>query len=173
MIYVKNRLIFGLVGKIIKLVLKTVYKFLSFFNLHITMFVAVVGAILYFTGVLTSHRTILLVFYVLLIGSVIYAIFSSVKKLLGLGKKVEKKGSVQIVERDTDQNVSVQEQTVQEQTVQSTNQSVLPQIDPSKPIRYFAVKDNPSVVVAEYDNRYVLYYKTQSGFKYVRTDFKG
>ncbi len=168
MIYVKNRLIFGLVGKIIKLVLKTVYKFLSFFNLHITMFVAVVGAILYFTGVLTSHRTILLVFYVLLIGSVIYAIFSSVKKLLGLGKKVEKKGSVQIVERDTDQNVSVQEQTVQ-----STNQSVLPQIDPSKPIRYFAVKDNPSVVVAEYDNRYVLYYKTQSGFKYVRTDFKG
>lgn len=132
------------------------------------MFVAVVGAILYFTGVLTSHRTILLVFYVLLIGSVIYAIFSSVKKLLGLGKKVEKKGSVQIVERDTDQNVSVQEQTVQ-----STNQSVLPQIDPSKPIRYFAVKDNPSVVVAEYDNRYVLYYKTQSGFKYVRTDFKG
>ena len=168
MIYVKNRLIFGLVGKIIKLVLKTVYKFLSFFNLHITMFVAVVGAILYFTGVLTSHRTILLVFYVLLIGSVIYAIFSSVKKLLGLGKRVEKKGSVQIVERDTDQNVSVQEQTVQ-----STNQSVLPQIDPSKPIRYFAVKDNPSVVVAEYDNRYVLYYKTQSGFKYVRTDFKG
>ena len=168
MIYVKNRLIFGLVGKIIKLVLKTVYKFLSFFNLHTTMFVAVVGAILYFTGVLTSHRTILLVFYVLLIGSVIYAIFSSVKKLLGLGKRVEKKGSVQIVERDTDQNVSVQEQTVQ-----STNQSVLPQIDPSKPIRYFAVKDNPSVVVAEYDNRYVLYYKTQSGFKYVRTDFKG
>jgi Na+(H+)/acetate symporter ActP len=174
LIYVKSRLIFGLVGKAIKLVLKTVYKFLSFFNLHITAFLVVVGGILFFTGVLTSHRAILLLFYVLVIGSVIYSLYANVKKFLGLGKKVNKKQGVQIVERDTKEP---EDQPVQSSSVQPAPavnvQPTATVVNPNVPIRYFAVKDNPSVVVAEYDNRYVLYYKSPNGFKYIRTDLKG
>jgi hypothetical protein len=156
------------------LVLKTIYKFLSFFNLHVTAFLAVVGAILYLTGVLTSHRAVLLVFYVLLIGSVIYSLYANVRKFLGLNKKIEKKQGVQIVERDTEET---KDQPVQSSSVQPAPavnvQPTATVVNPNVPIRYFAVKDNPSVVVAEYDDRYVLYYKSPNGFKYIRTDLKG
>jgi hypothetical protein len=172
LIYVKNRLIFGLVGKIIKLVLKTIYKFLSFFNLHVTAFLAVVGAILYLTGVLTSHRAVLLVFYVLLIGSVIYSLYANVRKFLGLNKKIEKKQGVQIVERENQDDVPKQEPPVQPEIDTQVNDTIENPTS-EKPLRYFAVKNTPNVVVCEYDNRYVLYYKTQSGYKYIRTDYKG
>ena len=166
MIYVKNRLIIGLAIKIVKTVLKTVYKFLSFFNLHITMLLVSIGAILYFTGVFNYSRVILLVFYVLLIISILHAIIASIKKLLGLDKKVNKKGNVQIMDSDSaESTVSV--------SAGKIKQSNAYEIDENTPLRYFAVKDNPAIVVCEYMNRYVLYYKTTDGFKYIRTDMKG
>ena len=37
---------------------------------------------------------------------------------------------------------------------------------------YFAVKQDPRYVFAEYEDRYELYLKTESGLKYVKTDMK-
>lgn len=38
---------------------------------------------------------------------------------------------------------------------------------------YFTVKQNTNYVFAEYEDRYELFLKTESGLKYIRTDKKG
>jgi len=169
LIFVKNRLVFGLISKVIKTVFKAIYKFLGFFNLHITMLVGILGAILYFTGVLTSSPAILLTFYILLIISVVIAIITSIRKLLGLGKKVEKKKGMQIVSTETAQENN------ENQSLglhgESTEETVKPQ-ETNKIIRKFFAKSNPNVLVYEYIDRFVLYLKTDGGYKYIRTDRK-
>ena len=55
MIYTKNRLITGLISKIIKKVFSAVYKVLSLFNLQIPLAVAVLGTILFITGALENQ----------------------------------------------------------------------------------------------------------------------
>ena len=38
--------------------------------------------------------------------------------------------------------------------------------------KYFTVKQNPKYVMAEYSDRYELFYRSESGFKRVRVDYK-
>lgn len=170
MMYVKNRLVFGFISKIVKTVFKAIYKFFGFFNLHLTMLVAVVGAILYLTGVLNSSNVALLIFYVLLILSVVYAIIKSIKQLLGLGKKVEKKKSMQIISSvNTVDGLSDGAETDETSIV---NRDAYVDANQNRPIHYFTAKSNPNVIVCEYVDKYVLYLKTEGGYKYIRTDKK-
>ncbi len=147
-----------MIKALIKGVFKLIYKLISLFNLQFTLFVVLIGALLYFTGTLSNNQTVLLVFQAALIISVVYAILTTIKKLLGIGKKVKKSKGMQIVEPER------KEQTEEEQTV-SVEQPI------EKP-KYYKVKQNPDYVMAEYSDKYELYRIGQNGLIKIRTDYK-
>ncbi len=151
----KNRALLGIVWAIIKTVFKLVYGILKFLNLHLAFLVAIVGVVLFFTGAL-KNSVVLTVFYVAVIFSIVYAIFTTIKKLLGIGgKKVSKSKGVHIVDEEKNSsNIDVDGEDT---------------IDYPK---YYKVKQNPAYVMAEYNDRYELYLKTKDGLKLVRTDYK-
>lgn len=158
MIYAKNRLITGLISKIIKKVLGAVYKVLSLFNLQIPLAVAVLGAILFVTGAL-ENQSLKAIVVVALVLSTIGSLLATLNKVFGQSKPKPKKSvGVQIVQEQQEQQVE------KEQTPAST-----PQIN--YPI-YFRVKQNNNYIMGEFADRYELYLKTDKGLKLVRTDYK-
>ena len=76
--------------------MKIIYKILSFFNLQFALFVLIIGAILYVTGVLDGSRAALLGFCLALIVSVLAGVIFTLKKLL-LSDGVKKSKGVQII----------------------------------------------------------------------------
>ena len=151
----KNRALLGIVWAIIKTVFKLVYGILKFFNLHLAFLVAIAGVVLFFTGAL-KNSVVLTVFYVAVIFSIVYAIFTTIKKLLGFGgKKVSKSKGVQIVDEEKSSSGDDEEDQ-----------------DITDYPKYYKVKQNPAYVMAEFKDRYELYLKTKDGLKLVRTDYK-
>ena len=114
-----------------------------------------------------------IVFALLLVLSVLYAVIASIRKLLGLDKKVKRSKGVQIVpENESDENSgqavnlqvqsqvtsqSVQESVSQEQWQTGYNGYNAQRVPVQSEVpRYFRVKQNPSYVMAEYSDRYEL-----------------
>ena len=165
MILYKNRLIFGIFKNLFVTLFTIIYKIFALFNLQLTLLFALVGVLLYFTGVFEQNPAILILFYVLLIISIAYAILATIKKMLGIDKKIKKSKGAQIISTDAkeekeetaDSNANV----VQEEKV----------VAPEKPT-YFRVKNHPDYVMAEYSDRYELFKKTEDGLKRIRTDYK-
>jgi hypothetical protein len=168
MLYVKNRLIIGAIIGLIKGVLKFIYKLLSLFNLQITLLIGVVGIILFFSGVFENNSGAELIFFILLIFSILYAVYASVRKILRLDvQKKEKRSRIEIVEtKSVEKDSKEQISNINEQYLLNE-----PKIEVEKP-KYYRVKQNPNYVMAEYSDRYELYYKTANGLKKVRTDYK-
>ena len=162
MILFKSRLIFGIIKKIIFSLFSAVYKILSLFNLQVTLLIALVGLILYLTGVF-ENRVCLVIFYLLIILSIVYSIYATIKKLLGLGKKVNKKKNVQILEGEKEQDKNSTEQ-IEEVNEQSVEKSVYP--------KYYKVKQRENCVMAEYEDRYELFAKKNGEWIKIRTDKK-
>lgn len=157
MILYRNRLLFGLVKNIIKTVFSVVYKILALFNLHYTILLVLVGVILYFTGAFEgSDGVVLLIYQILIVLSVVHAIVGTVKRLLGLDKKVKKSKGAQIVNKNV---------------VKDDDANDNGQPEKEKPT-YFRVKQSPDYVMAEYSDRYELYRKSEGRLKHVRTDYK-
>lgn len=175
MIITKSRLIIGLVTRIIKGVFKAIYSVLSIINLQWTLLALIVGIILYFTGVLNGSLAVRVIFFLLFTASVFYAIIATIGKMLGLGKK--KKNSVQIVKEEKRERL--ENDTDEEYGLPKDDGYQKQQSAPSKPtnsqpnlIGYFKVKQNPNYLMAEYTDRYELFYLTSNGMKKVRTDYK-
>lgn len=154
-----------------KTIFSFLYKLLALLNLQPALFVALIGAVLYFTGVMNDYPVVLILFQVLLVFSAIYAIVATIRKLLGLDKRVKKSKGMQIVggaaESENKKEQAVNNQTLSGQTVASM-QEVLVDNAP----RYFRVKQNPDYVMAEYADRYELFLITDGGLKKIRTDYK-
>ncbi len=161
MLLYKNRLVFGIIKNLFVTIFTIIYKILSLFNLQITLLLTLVGVMLYFTGVFEQNPAILILFYVLLIISIGYAILATLKKLLGLNKKVKKSKGAQIISTDKEQKQETPE-VVQEESVIK---------EPEKPT-YFKVKNHPDYLMAEFADRYELFKKTDGGLKKIRTDYK-
>ncbi len=161
MILYKNRLIFGIIKNIFVTLFTIVYKIFALFNLQLTLLVALIGVILYFTGVFEQNTAILIVFYILLIISIFYAILSTIKKLLGLDKKIKKSKGAQIIDAKTEEE---KESSTEIQQDKDQPKSETP--------TYFRVKNHPDYVMAEYNDRYELFRKTEAGLKKIRTDYK-
>ena len=148
-----------MIRAVVKGIFKLIYAVISLFNLQFTLFVVLLGAVLYFTGVLSSNQTVLLVFQAALIISVIYAILTTIKKLLGIGKKIKKSKGMQIVEPERKEEKEKGKDTVSVAQVEE------------KP-KYYRVKQNPDFVMAEYSDKYELYRIGQNGLIKIRTDYK-
>ena len=163
MLPIRNRLIFGMIKKIILTLLKSVYSIINFFNLQLALLVFLVGLVFYFTGA-TSNPTIKLIFDGAFILSVVLAIFLTIKRLLGIGKEPKKSKGVQVVniEQPVPQEAPAQVESAQ------INNFTAPEDRPT----YYRVKGNSNCVMAEYPDRYELFLITPNGLKKIRTDYK-
>ena len=102
MFNLRTNFIFAPVRIAIKLVFKVIYKVLSLFHLQLFLFVVLVGLILFLTGVLTSSPVAKIITFVAVCFSLVYALITSVRSLLGLnGKKKKKFGAVEVISPKT------------------------------------------------------------------------
>ena len=189
MIILGNRLIFGIIKKIIETVLTCVYKVLSLFNLQMTALVLLVGLVLFVTGVFERSAAALIIFCFALVLSVLGAVWFTVKRLLGLSGGKKRKG-VEIIkskgvktddippaapaperaqpayaEEDAPRQVSETADTA------PAAPAAITESIPAYP-RYFAVRQNKDYIMAEYADRYELYLKDRYGLKKIRIDYK-
>lgn len=160
MILLRNRLIVGVIKNIIKTVFTVVLKVFQFFNLQLSLLVALIGCVLFITGTFDQNPVVLLVFQLLLIVSIIYAIVGTIKKVLGIDKASKNSKGVQIINADKKENEQ-QEKPAVEQTTK----------EEQKPI-YFRVKNHPDYIMAEYSDRVELFKRTEAGLRKIRTDYK-
>ncbi len=158
----KNRLIFGVIRRIIKTVFSFCYKIIRAFNLHLTLFVLLLGIILAIVGVINKNSVTLVLYLIALILTVVFALTKTLKNIFGIKSK---SGQVSIVKVEDKPNQQSVDQTKIEQ-----NQSVV-QAQTVTP-KFYTVKSNPSYVYAEYDDKYELFLKTSSGLKKIRVDYK-
>lgn len=163
MILYKSPLIFGVIKRVIGVVFTVIYKIFAFFNLQFTLLLALIGAVLYLTGVFNSNKVVLIIFYLFLVLSIIYAISGTIKRLLGIENRVKKSKGAQIINQEQHQ------ENMQPQSEQAQN--TIEQVEKESPT-YYTVKQNNNYVMAEYSDRYELYKKTENGLKKVRTDYK-
>ena len=169
--------IFAPIRFAVKLVFKIIYKILSLFHLQLFLFVGLVGIILWATGVLDNYFAVRVIFLIVLFFSVAYALVMTVRSLLGLNKKKNKKfGAVEVVEGGIE-TPEVKEQPKKEiakAESEETGADMAKYFKEEKPQypKYFAVKNRPDYVMAEYEDRYVLYLKTGGVMKMIRQDFK-
>ena len=207
MSFLKTGLLFSLIKRVIVTIFKAVYAILSFFNLHLTLLVGLVGLVLFLTGIFDKYPSVQTGFYIAIIASILIAIIFTIRKLLGFSGKKRKRKGIEIMDTenadgDGSGNVSSQvsegitTQTAQpSQIVQSSpyaegtytdNGQAYPEIqlqaqyrgaygiavnEPKYPV-YYAVKQNRNYIMAEYADRYELYFKDRNGLKKIRTDLK-
>lgn len=171
----------GFVGKFIKFVFGLVLKVLSFFNLEYAALVVLVGLVMWLTGAFEVLPWLFALFAALAVISVafgIYKTFSSDKKPK---EKKDERGYVEMnangaTPQDTSRPSASPATGLPEhderayrdregaRTATSTGLPVYP--------RYYAVRQNPAYVMAEYEDKFVLYRKVSGGLRYVRTDKK-
>jgi len=169
LILVKNRLIFGSIKKLITTVLKFIYKIISVFNLQAVLLVLLVGVVFYFTGAFEENPTVLVLFIVVLVAVFLLSISFGLKKLFRIGKKVKRNKGVDVVDPvPANGNGGTKTETANTQTASNVvgvaNATTYP--------KYFTVKQNPKYVMAEYEDRYELFYRDSDGFKRRRVDYK-
>lgn len=175
MIFHKNRLIFGVIRRIIKTVFNVVYKIIKAFNLHLTLFVLLLGIVLAIVGVINKEDSSITVYAIVLILSLVYAVIKTFNNVLKTKNKNSRVKIVKVNDSEEEQQPQPKHQTAQaqQQNIQQPTQNnyLAVDIQPSKP-KYYAVKNNPSYVYAEYDDRYELFLRTSTGLKKIRVDYK-
>ena len=160
MILYRSPLIFGVIKRIVKVFFTVIYKIFSFFNLQFTLLISLLGSVLYLTGVFNSNKVVLIIFYLLLVLSIVYAIAGTIKRLLGIQPRVKKSKGAQIINEQPEAVDNNQTQTEEVQQVKIESPT------------FYTVKQNNNYIMAEYSDRYELFRKTESGLKKVRTDYK-
>ena len=164
MILFRNRLVFGIIKKLISSLLAAVYKIISLLNLQFTLLIALVGLVLYLTGVF-ENKVYLIIFYFAVILSIVFSIYGTIKKLLGLGKKVEKKKNVQILDNKKDDETERAKKIEQEEEIEENpKRETYP--------KYFKVKQRENCIMAEFIDRYELFEKRNGEWVRIRTDKK-
>lgn len=167
MIYIKSRKLFPSFFKTGKTVSKWIFDFLTFLNLHVILFVVVVGILLYLLGVFNTVPELVIVYPIVLVLSIIFAISSTINKIINPKSKNKKK------KKNTQDKDEPKVDVKVSNDVNYNEPKVDEPLDTTKVIRYFKTAKNPNVVVVEYIDRYDLYYKSNTGFKFIRTDYKG
>ncbi len=174
MLYYKNRLIFGGIKKIITAIMSFIYKLLKYFNLQIALFVVLVGIILFFAGVFENSYVAEMIFYLILVLSLFYSVAATLRKILFPTPKIKNKKRAKIgFVKNNDQSIDPQENKQENIIIDASKQQTVNQSSIMAEVpKYYKVKQNPQYVMAEYSDRYELYYKTGQGLKKVRTDYK-
>lgn len=175
MILIRNRLVVGIIKKIITTVFKAIYKVFDLFNLHLTLLVGAIGAVLFLTGVFSKNQSLVVIFLVVLACTLVYAVLTTLKKVLKLGggDDVSRGKGVQIIKGSGGQTKKVEpERRPPAPIVEPTRQQEVQRPKTVDVPRYYRVKQNPDYLMAEYSDRYELYKKSGGGLIKVRVDYK-
>lgn len=149
-----------------KAIFSVLYKIIDLLNLQVTVLIILLGVVLYLTGVFNKNPIVLTIFYILLVISVVVGIVATIKKLLGIDKRIKRSKGAQIVKSEKQQ--SQQRVEHDEVKIEEEKQEIKREQAPT----YYKVKQNPNYVMAEYKDRYVLYKKTEDGLRQIRVDYK-
>ena len=167
--------IFGLLKKLLVYIFKFLYLIIKFLNLQPAVLVGLVGLILYLTGKLEGGA-LATIFYILLVLALFYAIIKTIKSILFPKSKNKQQNDrkVEVVETKDTKNENVVPPTTQTTVPPTTQNSVPPTTQTTSPKypQYFLVKQNPNYIMAEFEDRYELYEKTDNGLVKIRTDQK-
>ena len=168
---------------IISTVFHAIYAVISLLKLQFVVLVSVLWIILYFTGITVKYPIANLFLSLALIASVIYAVVSILKALLGIGGKKKKRRGAQLIKSSkrtarTESEEQVSATVVQQEennnlvsnSVVKNQESNTEQFNEEP--KYFRVKQNPDLVMAEYGDRYELYKISGGSLVKIRTDFK-
>ena len=167
-------LIWGIIEGIMRFLAKTVYVVFSLLHLGPLFVYSVIGGIVHLIWNVFEKGTWAFTAYHI-VGAILiaYAVVATVCSLLGIGrsKKKDKRASnVNIVEREDVKDEPAEdfaekpEKPQKKKRIKEKEEKVYPV--------YSVVKQNPSYFMAEYEDRYELYYKTTDGYRHVRTDYK-
>lgn len=167
-------LIWGIIEGIMRFLAKTVYVVFSLLHLGPLFVYSVVGGIVHLIWNVFEKGTWAFTAYHI-VGAILiaYAVVATVCSLLGIGrsKKKDKRASnVNIVEREDVKDEPVEEFAEKPEKPQKKKR-IKEKEEKVYPV-YSVVKQNPSYFMAEYEDRYELYYKTTDGYRHVRTDYK-
>ena len=166
MILIRSRLVLGIIFGTVKAVLKAIYKLIELVNLQYALLAALVGIVLYFSGAFDENAAFKTVYDVLFIVTVIYAVVATIKRLLGIEKKVKRSKGAQIVKTNGEEQA---EQPKSHEPPKEVVEEI--SVQPEKPV-YFRVKQNPEYVMAEYSDRYELFKTSNGKLTKIRTDYK-
>ena len=157
MTFPKNYLITGVIAKIIKTALKVAFTFLKVLKLRLVAILALLGIVLHLFGVFDSNNTLKIFYIVALVVSIFASLWANLTRFKKKDKKEKK--AVQIVSAEVEKE---QEEFTESEPIEP--QTVYP--------KYYNVKQNPAYVMAEYEDKFVLYLKSNGGFVKIRTDYK-
>ncbi len=167
-------LIWGIIEGIMRFLAKTVYVVFSLLHLGPLFVYSVIGGIVHLIWNVFEKGTWAFTAYHI-VGAILiaYAVVATVCSLLGIGrsKKKDKRASnVNIVEREDVKDEPAEEFAEKPEKPQKKKR-IKEKEEKVYPV-YSVVKQNPSYFMAEYEDRYELYYKTTDGYRHVRTDYK-
>ena len=172
MIYTKTNLISGLIKlvfEIVELVFKFLFKILKSLHLRLLFIICLAGALLEILyNKLSGDATYLIVFLTLAGFAFVRFIYLNLDKQIVTKINVKKTATKEKAVRE--QAEIPPQRTYEEKPQMPANvQKSVNKIN--KPL-YYRVSQNPKYVMAEYDDRYELFYEGKDGLKYIRTDYK-
>ena len=167
-------LIWGIIEGIMRFLAKTVYVVFSLLHLGPLFVYAVVGGIVHLIWNVFEKGTWAFTAYHI-VGAILiaYAVVATVCSLLGIGKskkKDKRESNVNIVEREEVKD-EPREDFAEKPEKPQKKKRIKEKEEKIYPV-YSVVKQNPSYFMAEYEDRYELYYKTTDGYRHIRTDYK-
>lgn len=167
MLFFRNRLVFGIIKKILSSIFKALYAIIKVFNLQLFLFVLVVGGIVYLTGGFNGSELVKLAFYVLAGLSLLYALIETFRKLFGFDKKKKEKRNKTA---EGKKEFKTQESNPAPDIIDVVAEK--PQKTEQSQPKYFRVKDSKDLIMAEYDDRVELYRLESGKMVKIRTDYK-
>ncbi len=169
----RSRLILGFLVRLITDAITIIYKLIKLFNLQLALLVVLIGFIVFVIAGVELNGIIFTVFVVALFLSILVAVIGTVRNLLGLNKKPEKKRRAKVSYQESP---AVQPQPVKAveagyDYVPQNTQSFMNNAGYERPV-YYRTKQNPDYIFAEFSDRYELYKMSAGQLIKIRTDYK-
>lgn len=174
--FYRNRLLFGVIRTVVTTVWQVLYGVICFLNLQPVLIVILLWVLLHFTGVTEKYTIATVLLCLAFVLAVIYAVLTCLKQLLGLDKKKQKERrgaeNVKKVKPKEEENKDNKADTDTYKEIKNGTAERNSLSDQDKP-RYYRVKQNSSLIMAEYSDRYELYKVLDGKLLKIRTDYKG
>ena len=181
--FYRNRLLFGVVKTVVTTVWQVAYGLVCFLNLQPALIVILLWVLLHFTGVTEKYSISTALLSVALVFSLVFAVFTCIKQLLGLDKKPKERRGAEKIKPKKAENLKKETQPWAQAENETAGQTADIKTDvkddaltsvstgQNKP-KYYRVKQNSSLIMAEYLDKYELYKIVDGKLVKLRTDYK-
>ncbi len=184
MFFFRNRIAFSALLTIvigaIKVALDVVYKVLKVLKLQFLVGVLFVGAVLFIFNVIPENTSVFIIFIAFAVLGLFVFIFGNLHRVTKVINKIEKERAKNDEEKEKEKNIEnlierkfdelkdgSKEEPKREEIYQQPAE-----IKKEKFPKYFSVKGQKNFVMAEYEDRFVLYRRENGKLYKVRVDSK-